>query len=420
MKKIKLGDVLDIKRGASLSGKFYSKKGNYIRLTLGNFNYPNNGFKDNIAKEDIYFTGEIKDEFILREGDIITPLTEQVRGLLGNTATIPENSKYIQSGDIGLVIPSESVIDKRFAYYLLSSPIVKKQLDSGSQQTKIRHTSPDNIKNCIAFIPEKEQQKRIAKLLDNISKKIDINNAINDNLKQQIKLLYEQWFYRFEFPNEQNMPYKKTNGILVWNDKLKRHIPTGWKVQTMFSNELSSIISSGIDWFSTKKYYATADIIGSSIGDGADIKYETRESRANMQPIVNSVWFAKMKNSVKHLFLNKEMNCFIDNSILSTGFYGLKCSEISFEYIASVVYAPIFEITKDKLSHGATQQGIGDDDMANITLLIPDNATLTKYHEVTKDLFAKISNNIIENKYLISIRNFLLLLLMNGQATIAE
>ena len=40
IKKIKLGDVLDVKRGASLSGEYYSETGEKIRLTLGNFNYP--------------------------------------------------------------------------------------------------------------------------------------------------------------------------------------------------------------------------------------------------------------------------------------------------------------------------------------------------------------------------------------------
>jgi len=183
MKKIKLGDVLDVKRGASLSGDFYDTQGEYIRLTLGNFSYPNNGFKFNVSKDDIYFTGKVKDEFILKKGDIITPLTEQVRGLLGNTATIPESNKYIQSGDIGLVIPNEEIVEKRFCYYLVSSPIIKRQLDAGSQQTKIRHTSPENIKDCIAFIPELEQQQKIAMLLDTINKKIDINNAINNNLR---------------------------------------------------------------------------------------------------------------------------------------------------------------------------------------------------------------------------------------------
>lgn len=420
MKKIKLGEVIDVKRGMSASGEYYSTEGTLIRLTLGNFNYPNGGFKENTSKDNIYYTGDVRPEFILKQGDIITPLTEQVAGLLGETARIPTSDKYIQTGDVGLVIPDESKVDKSFIYYLISSQIVKNQLGAAAQQTKIRHTSPDRIKDCTVWIPELEQQRRIGELLDKINRKIEINNAINDNLAQMLRLLYEQWFYRFEFPNEQNLPYNRANGELEWNDKLKRRIPKGWKVQTMLSNELFSVISSGIDRFSTKKYYATADIIGSSIGEGSDIEYETRESRANMQPVINSVWFAKMKNSIKHLFLNKEMSSFVDNSILSTGFYGLKCNEISFEYIASVVSAPIFEITKDRLSHGATQQGIGDDDMANITLLIPDDTTLRKYHEATKDFFAKISNNILENKRLIAIRNFLLPLLMNGQATIAE
>ena len=72
---------------------------------------------------------------------------------------------------------------------------------------------------------------------------------INDNLAQMLRLLYEQWFYRFEFPNEQNLPYNRANGELEWNDKLKRRIPKGWKVQTMLSNELFSVISSGKVFF---------------------------------------------------------------------------------------------------------------------------------------------------------------------------
>ena len=183
IKKIKLGDVLDVKRGMSLSGDYYSTTGKYVRLTLGNFSYPDSGWKYNSSKSDLFFIGPIKKEYILSKGDIVTPLTEQVRGLLGNTATIPESDKYIQSGDVGLIVPKSTLIDKRFVYYLVSSPIVKKQLDAGSQQTKIRHTSPDAIKNCIAFVPASiEEQGKIAKLLDDINSKISLNNAINDNL----------------------------------------------------------------------------------------------------------------------------------------------------------------------------------------------------------------------------------------------
>lgn len=167
MKKVFLGDILDVRRGTSLSGKYYAVSGDKIRLTLGNFNYPNGGFKENTSKKDIYFTGEVDPKFILHKGDIITPLTEQVSGLLGETAIIPADNLYIQSGDIGLVIPNEGKLNRGFAYYLISSNVVKKQLSAGAQQTKIRHTTPNAIKNCSVWLPDMEQQLRITNIVHN-------------------------------------------------------------------------------------------------------------------------------------------------------------------------------------------------------------------------------------------------------------
>lgn len=54
-----------ITRGMSLSGQFYAEEGEFIRLTLGNFNMNGGGFKENTSKTDLYFTGAVKDEFIL-------------------------------------------------------------------------------------------------------------------------------------------------------------------------------------------------------------------------------------------------------------------------------------------------------------------------------------------------------------------
>lgn len=47
MKKYKLGELVEVSRGASLSGNYYATSGNYIRLTCGNFDYRNNCFKEN-------------------------------------------------------------------------------------------------------------------------------------------------------------------------------------------------------------------------------------------------------------------------------------------------------------------------------------------------------------------------------------
>jgi restriction endonuclease S subunit len=180
--KSKLGEILDVTRGASLNGKFYTTEGEYIRLTCGNFDYQNNCFKENKSKENLFYIGDFKPEFLMEEGDIITPLTEQAIGLLGSTAIIPESGKYIQSQDVAKIICKEELLDKDFAFYLISSTLVKQQLSAVAQQTKIRHTSPDKIKGCTVWIPELSEQKRIGKLLRSLDSKIELNRAINQNL----------------------------------------------------------------------------------------------------------------------------------------------------------------------------------------------------------------------------------------------
>ena len=182
LKKYKLGELLNITRGASLSGEFYSTEGEYIRLTCGNFDYQNNCFKENKSKDNLYYVGNFRSEFLMEEGDIITPLTEQAIGLLGSTAIIPESGKYIQSQDVAKIVCKEDMLDKDFAFYLISSTLVKQQLSAAAQQTKIRHTSPDKIKDCIVWIPGISEQKRIGKLLRSIDRKIELNRAVNQNL----------------------------------------------------------------------------------------------------------------------------------------------------------------------------------------------------------------------------------------------
>ena len=235
LKKYKLGEILDVTRGASLSGEFYATEGKYIRLTCGNFDYQNNCFKENKSKDNLYYISDFKPEFLMEEGDIITPLTEQAIGLLGSTAIIPESGKYIQSQDVAKIICKEELLDKDFAFYLISSTLVKQQLSAAAQQTKIRHTSPDKIRDCTVWIPELTEQKRIGKLLRSLDRKIELNRAINQNLEAMAKQLYDYWFVQFDFPNEEGKPYKSSGGEMVWNEKLKREIPKEWEIRPLNS-----------------------------------------------------------------------------------------------------------------------------------------------------------------------------------------
>lgn len=243
---------------------------------------------------------------------------------------------------------------------------------------------------------------------------------INDNLQQQLKVLYDYWFTQFDFPDSDGNPYKSSGGAMVSSEKISYKIPAGWKVESLFKNSISDILKPGVDYFTSKMYLATADVNETDISSGNIIDYETRENRANMQPVLNSVWFAKMKNSIKHLFLNKEMQQYIDGCILSTGFCGVQCTEDSFEYISSFVEHSYFEIQKDALAHGATQEAVNNDDLSSVALIVPSDNILHLFHQHTSGIYSQISKNVCENQELTKLRDWLLPMLMNGQATIID
>ena len=317
LSKHKLGELIEVTRGASLSGQFYAEEGELIRLTLGNFNMNGGGFKENTSKTDLYYTGTVKDEFILNKGDIITPLTEQSLGLLGTTARIPEDGKYIQSQDVALVKCKEGLLDPNFCYYLISSSIVRQQLSAGAQQTKIRHTSPDKIKDCTVWVPEFEEQKRIGRILTDIDEKITLNRQINDNLEAMAKQLYDYWFVQFDFPNEEGKPYKSSGGAMVWNEKLKREIPQEWS-DCKLKDFINLFDSKRVPLSSKDRgerqgvypYYGATgimDYVNDYIFDGDYILLAEDGSTSDAKgfPIVQYIWGKNWVNNHAHIILPK-------------------------------------------------------------------------------------------------------------------
>ena len=424
MQKIKLGDVLDVKRGASLSGDYYAEEGRYVRLTLGNFNYPGGGFKVNTSKNDIYFVGPIKPEFILNEGDIITPLTEQVSGLLGETATIPESQKYIQSGDVGLVIPDESKLDKRFTYYLIASPIVKKQLGAAAQQTKIRHTSPDAIKACEAWIPEEiSVQASIGKLLDSMNEKIANNNLICSNLESMAKLLYNYWFVQFDFPDENGKPYKSSGGKMVWNEELKREIPDGWKVKPLSkvlcllrdgTHNPPKRIDSGIPLL-------TGTMFGDYFLDYSQATYITEDDyytiHKQYKPNAGDIVITKIGTLGNVNYLrDKDIPIAIHCNSALLRFPDDYCGMFAFQYCKSKEFFARLKAAKGQ----SVQEFCSLDSIGSILMLVPDHKLTARYNDNMKSVLNQMINTQSENQELASLRDFLLPMLMNGQVKVKK
>ena len=349
---------------------------------------------------------------IVEKNDILLNITGDS---IARCTVVPEEILPARVNQHVSIIRCKNTEESKYVMYYLQ--YMKKYL---LQISKVGGTRNALTKEAIGKLPIKisDDCNKISKILDNIDQKIHINSQINQELEAMAKTLYDYWFVQFDFPDQNGKPYKSSGGKMVYNPELKREIPEGWGVESLVDNTLSTVIKPGIDEFTQKTYLATADVVNTSIKGGRLITYDNRETRANMQPSVNSVWFAKMKSSNKHLFLSHSMKELIDSTILSTGFMGLQCKEESFEYLASFISDPDFEIFKDKLSHGATQQAVNVNDLKSILVTIPDDYTLHEFHKKVKSIFLNIGRNTVEDKYLNSLRDWLLPMLMNGQVKV--
>lgn len=299
-----------------------------------------------------------------------------------------------------------------YLYYLLQNNIDR--LKRKSSGTVFDSVNSRDIENLELDFDNEDKQKKIAKILTDIDKKIELNNHISDNLEQMSKELYDQWFVDFEFPDKNKNPYKSFGGKMIDSEVGK--IPEGWRVGYISDGILTSIMKSGINFYDyEKKYVATADVDGVSINNYQNISYSNKPSRANMQPIQNSVWFAKMQSSKKNILIDGNCKNIIDDYIFSTGFMGLECKKNSVYYIWNYINTESFSILKDSMSTGTLMAGLSNSVMNNFKYTIPSQRLLDEFNEILSSYYSTIFNNNNMNTNLQSLKNILLSKLMNGE-----
>lgn len=262
---------------------------------------------------------------------------------------------------------------------------------------------------------DKILQRRIANTLSNIDNKIELNNKINDEFEAMAKTIYDYWFLQFEFPNEEGKPYKSSGGKMVWNEELKREIPEGWEVKTLYD------IADYINGLACQKYrpinkdnilpvikivemhngitsnteYVRDDIPLKNIIDTGDILFSWSAS------LEVTLWKGKKAGLNQHIF--KVVPKFYPKYYI---YMQLSAYIINFIKIAETRKTTMGHITIDHLKQSK--------------ILLPNIKLAKTYDIFVKDLFEKILLNNIENQELTSLRDFLLPLLMNGQVGFKE
>ena len=410
---IKLGECLTIKHGWAFKGEFFAESGEQSILTPGNF-YEAGGFKYNDERER-YYTGEYPHEYLCKKGDLIVAMTEQAAGLLGSTAIVPKDNRYLHNQRIGLITCDEKHITKMFAYYLFMTKSVREQISRTSSGTKVKHTSPEKIYDVEVSLPDIPTQKKIAHFLWTIDCKIRNNIQINDNLQHQLKLLYDYWFTQFDFPNENGKPYRASGGAMVWCDELQREIPKGWKVSTLSDIavlQAKSVMPQEGTAYNHYSIPAFDDTHSPEVEDGKAIasnKYVVPD---------NSVLVSKLNPQFKRIWLIIDST---DNAICSTEFLPVKATETGVYALYSLLNSDAFSVhlIQNASSSTGSRKRIDPDNCMSYKFPY-DQKVFARFDKAIQPLLMKITGIPTETQALVALRDWLLPMLMNGQATISD
>jgi len=287
------------------------------------------------------------------------------------------------------LIPSDNV-DNLFLFYLLKNNI--KYLKFKATGTTFEELNGSVLGSLVFLFPPIAEQRAIASVLSSLDDKIDLLHRENKTLEAMAETLFRKWFIE--------------------------EAEDDWEGVSLGDSTLSTIIKSGINFFEGEKFYLeTNDVNNTDIVGGIPVTYADRPSRANMEPVVYSVWFSK-KQGTRKLLMFDEYSKYTNKLILSTGFTGLKTTELSHYYIWCYVMSPQFQKIKDNLVTGSVQPDITNDNVKKIIIPKPDNETLLKFNSVVKEFFYKISLNQVQIRTLTQLRDTLLPKLMSGEVRV--
>ena len=217
----------------------------------------------------------------------------------------------------------------------------------------------------------------------------------NDYLEAIARQLYDYWFVQFDFPDENGNPYKSSGGEMEWCDRIKRYIPKGWSACS---------VGDILDKYPTTKRYETDAYLSEGAhpiidqGDKYIVGYTNEKSALLYRtPAVVfgdhstrvkyvEVPFARGADGTQILYSNREE---------VTPWYLFLC--ISNLEIPNPGYSRHFKYLKE------------------LPLCIPSRSISTLFAKIVQPLFKKWTETVFQNEEIRKERDYLLLVLMNGQ-----
>ena len=167
-----LSMLCDIKHGFAFKGEFFRPDGDFVLLTPGNF-YESGGYRDRGERQK-YYVGEIPQDYLLSEGDLLVAMTEQAAGLLGSPIIIPESDRFLHNQRLGLITGKSGVPwTNEFFFHVFNTLSVRKEIHDSASGVKVRHTSPRKICDIVVSFPARVAvQRAIVTALNDLSEEV--------------------------------------------------------------------------------------------------------------------------------------------------------------------------------------------------------------------------------------------------------
>ena len=299
---------------------------------------------------------------------------------------------------------NQSETSERFMHYIFT--YIRQSIQnsvSGSIQDNI---NIEYLKLLDFKIPEKPYQDKIVSILSGLDEKIELNLKICSELEAMAKTLYDYWFVQFDFPDENGKPYRTSGGEMVWNEQLKREIPKGWEV-TNIGKITANFDSRRIPLSQNERnsmkgdipYYGATgvmDYVDRFIFDGQYVLIAEDGSVMDSDgyPIVQMIWGKAWVNNHAHVL---------------EGHNG---------YSNELLYFVLKDIPVIKIMTGSIQKKINQDNLNNYKIPQIPHKIANRFTSILKPIFSKLRAVEIENSELTKLRDWLLPMLMNGQARV--
>ena len=353
---------------------------------------------DNSNTPEILNGEEIKSsKFVLDENTILFNKLNPKFRRVWNIHSLEKYENTICSTEF-LPLKAKANIEQDYLYYYISSPYFTRLMDgirTGTSNSQQRIDWKQFLREPIN-VPSLPIQRKVVSLLSNIDKKIELNNAINNNLLEQVLTLYRNKFV--DTVNDERIICRADEYFDISIGKTPPRKEPQW-----FSTNPQDVT-----WVSISDMGSCGLYISSS----SEQLTKQAVERHNVKVVPDNTVLLSFKLTVGRIAItNGEMTT--NEAIAHFKTDKKEINEYLYCYLKCFNYQ-----TMGSTSSIAT--AVNSKIIKGMPFVVPTNDELEEFHSFAAPMFAKIKANQIETDNLTALRDTLLPKLMSGELDVSD